>query len=98
MSIEAVLPDGAVPTSDPAIVELPTGRRIFSDDAIQGAIDQALVAASPESTFVVVAYGDLQGAHLTALWRGPAGFSAAGILRTDYHGQLSAAAEIRFER
>ena len=83
---------------DPALVELPIGIRRFSDDAIQAAVDKALLAAKPESTFVVVAHGDTYGASLTAVVRLPEGFSVAGIFRYPYGGELSAAAEIRWER
>lgn len=82
---------------DPALVELPPlpPRRIFSDAAIQSALDRALLAAPDGSRFSVVAHADLKEFVIVTRYdQGP--WSVAGYLKKPWSGPLEAGAELRF--
>jgi hypothetical protein len=76
----------------PPIIEV----RRFSDEAIQKVVDKALLGASSDSRFGVVAHADLQRFVAVARYKdGP--WSVAGFLDKPWDGKLTAGAELRFE-
>jgi len=79
------------------IIELPPPppRRIFSDAAIQSALDKALLSAPDGSHFSVVAHADLKEFVLVTRYdQGP--WSVAGYLKKPWDGKLEVGAEVRF--
>jgi hypothetical protein len=81
-----------------AIVELPPlpPRRIFSDAAIQGALDKALIGVPDNHHTAFVAHADLKEWVVVARYdNGP--WSFGGYLKREWKdGELEAGAELRY--
>ena len=87
----------AMPTNPDLKTISPGPVRIFSDRAIQAALDNALLGADNHSRFAVVAHADLQRFVAVAKYeRGP--WTIAGLLEKTWNEPgFTAGAEIRFE-
>lgn len=81
----------------PEVVELPPipSRRIFSDKALQSALDNALIGVPTDHHFAVVAHADLKEFVIVGRYDGGP-WSVAGYLKKEWTGPLEAGAEVRF--
>jgi hypothetical protein len=83
---------------EPGVIELPPvpARRIFSDAAIQGALDRALLSVPDGHHTAFVAHADLKEWVVAGRYEnGP--WSVGGYLKKAWKdGELEAGAELRF--
>lgn len=80
-----------------AIDIVPTEVRVFSNETIQKAVNDALATIPEGKKGAVLAVADLEGARLVAAARLSSGWSIVGILDKPWNGKLNALAEVRFE-